>query len=253
MTNEEDFAVWAPDGVGWSQWAKPALFAHLSLVQPRRDEAGDVAARDLSWLPDARGQTVLVIDLPAGASVAVGLAAARRGFRPVPLYNTCLGPSAAIDCEPIARNLTAGVAELRTLRLSPDAPPAFLLDSNRRRPVAPPAAGKLDNRWVVFAQDFPSATYLRSRAIGEAVLIHDGTEVQEDLAHVLLRWQQGGITLLGVDMRDPGRPREVVVKAPSLFRRAWYRALLMTGLRRNDAGGFGSVIPLASRGGGGFA
>ena len=194
-----------------------------------------------------------MVDLPAGASVAFGVAAAKRGYRPVPLYNTCLGPSALIDCDPIARMLSAGVAELRTLRLALDAPPAFLLDSNRRRPTAPPTMGKLDNRWVVFAQDFPSVTYLRSRGIGEVVLVHDGTAAQEDLAHVLVRWQQGGIQLLSVDVREPARPRELAVRAPSLFRRAWYRALLMAGLRRNQAGGFGAVIPIASQGGGGFA
>ena len=34
-----------------------------------------------------------------------------------------------------------------------------------------------------------------------------------------------------------------------MFRRAWYRALTLSGLRRNNAGGFGAVIPMPSSGG----
>ena len=252
MTNEECFAIWAPDGVGWSQWAKPSLFAQLGLVTPTGGESS-AWAHDVSWISDSRGQTALVIDLPGPASVAMGLALAKRGYRPVPLFNTCLGPSALIDCDAIARIIEAGATELSTIRLSADAPPAFLVDAQRMRPATSPMPGKLDNRWVVFPQDFPSANYLRSRGIGEVVLIHEGTAAQEDLAHVLLRWQQGGLHILSVDARERARPRALVVKVPSLFKRAWYRALAIAGLRRNQAGGFGSVIPIPSQGGrGGF-
>jgi hypothetical protein len=40
------------------------------------------------------------------------------------------------------------------------------------------------------------------------------------------------------------------VNRPSNFKTLWYRALAMMGLRRNSAGGFGSVIPELASGGG---
>ena len=78
------------------------------------------------------------------------------------------------------------------------------------QPAVPPGPGTFDNRWVVFPQDFPSAAFLRSRGVAEVLLIQAGAQPQEDLAHVLLRWQQGG--------------------------------------PRNNAGGFGAVIPVRSGG-----
>ncbi len=249
MNNEECFAAWAPDGVPWSQWAKPSLFVQFAASIPRDGEDGQWSTKDVSWIADARGQTAVVIDLPGAESVIIGLALARRGYRPIPLFNTCLGPAAVVPNDAIASLLEAGAREMRTTRLPVDAPPAFLLDSQRLRPTVTPSAGKLDNRWVVFPQDFPSANYLRSRGIGEVLLIHDAPAPQEDLAHVLLRWQQGGLHILAVDAKERGRPREMVVKIPSLFRRAWYRALAIAGLRRNQSGGFGSVIPIPSQGG----
>src|SRR5690242_6320869 len=71
---------------------------------------------------------------------------------------------------------------------------------------------------------------------------------QEDLAHVLLRWQDAGIRILAVGPGDT-QPRPFTAKKPSWFRRVWYRAIVVAGLRRNNAGGFGGVIPKASGGG----
>ena len=117
------------------------------------------------------------------------------------------------------------------------------------QPPVPPSPGKFDNRWVVFPQDFPSATFLRSRGVADVLLIHAGGRVQEDLAHVLLRWQQGGLRILSASPSDIST-RELTVTPPSWFRRAWYRAITAARLRRNNAGGFGAVIPVRSGGGG---
>jgi hypothetical protein len=49
-----------------------------------------------------------------------------------------------------------------------------------------------------------------------------------------------------------GLPQPLQVRKPSKFRHLWYRALVLLRLRRNSAGGFGSVIPMPSSGGHGF-
>ena len=148
------------------------------------------------WLSQASGRTVVVVDLPGVESVRTGIVLASRGYRPVPLFNTTHGPSAVIEIAPIVLELGRGARQLQTISIAANAPAAFLLDANRMQPPVPPSPGKFDNRWVVFPQDFPSATLLRARGVAEVLLIRAGATVAEDLSHVLLRWQQGGLRIL---------------------------------------------------------
>jgi len=243
MTNEECFNAWAPEEAPWSPWAKPVLFT-------QRQDGFVLGLRtwpeppENLWLSQANGRTAVVVDLPGVESVEMGIALARRWYRPVPLYNTSAGPSALLDMADLISALASGATALCEITLSPEAPPAFLIDADRMRPVVPLNPGSYDNRWVVFPQDFPSGTLLRSRGIADVIVLHDRAGVQEDLAHVLLRWQEAGIRMLAV---GPGEtaPRPFTVKKPSWFRRAWYRTIVLAGLRRNNAGGFGGVIPMA--------
>jgi len=101
----------------------------------------------------------------------------------------------------------------------------------------------------VLPQDFPSATFLRAHGVTDVLLIHNGKSVQEDLAHVLLRWQQGGLRLQSASPSSTATS-ELTVQKPSWFRQAWYRMLTISRLRRNNAGGFGAVIPVRTGGGG---
>jgi len=245
MTNEECFNAWAPEEGLWSPWAKPVLFAQpLDGLSPGLRSWPD--PQDYLWLSHATGRTALVVDLPGVASVETAIAMARRSYRPVPLYNTSVGPSALVDVASLVQALVGGATTIRDITLSPDAPPAFLIDADRMRPGVPSNPGSYDNRWVVFPQDFPSGTFLRSRGIDEVIVMHD-RGVQEDLAHVLLRWQEAGI---GIRAVGPGEtsPQPFTVKKPSWFRLAWYRLIVLAGLRRNNAGGFGGVIPKAGGG-----
>jgi hypothetical protein len=154
-----------------------------------------------------------------------------------------------LDVAGLVEALASGATALRDISLSAEAPPAFLIDADRMRPGVPSNPGGYDNRWVVFPQDFPSGTFLRSRGIDDVVVLHDRGGVQEDLAHVLLRWQEAGIQIRAVGPGDTA-PQSFTVKKPSWFRGAWYRLIILAGLRRNNAGGFGGVIPKA--GGGGY-
>ena len=250
MTGEKCFEAWAPAGATWSPWAKPVLFAHLSqLPYERPPDHVSGEPTDLFWVPEAGGRTAVIVEMPGAESVAYGLALARRGYRPVPLFNTTLGPSAVVNSEPIARELVLGAEALLGLHLRHDAPPAFLLDSARMTPAVLPAPGKFDNRWVVFPQDFPSGSHMRASGVNEVLLLHGTSGLQEDLAHVLLRWQTLGVRITAAAREDAGRIRQLHVEPPSMFRRAWYRTLALTGLRRNNAGGFGAVIPMPSSGG----
>jgi len=206
---------------------------------------------NVAWAPDAGTATAIILDLEEAFSVWMGMALAARGYRPVPLYNGASGPAAIVEVGRIAGALQAVARELAELSIAPDAPPVFLLDSNRWVGSAFISPGRFDNRWAVFPQDFPSANFLLAHGIREVLLGHASVSApHRDLAHVLLRWQEAGLRILGCDVRSSTTPTLMQVSRPGNFRALWYRALVLAGLRRNSAGGFGAVVPEPSQSGG---
>ena len=247
MTNEELFDIWAPADVAWSVWVKPVLFAQRTIARDDMSSPDEWLNMDPTWAPGAHDRTALVVDLPGRQSLLAGLALAARGYRPVPLYNACSGVSAVVPMEPILDLLARGATYLAGLYLPDDSPPAFLLDADRLRGSGPPIPGRFDNRWLVFPQDFPSANFLRSHATRSALLVQtQADQPQSDLAHVLLRWQQGGLPLQVVAAAPGAVAQPLKVRRPRLFRWMWHRALASLGLRRNSAGGFGAIVPVPS-------
>jgi len=247
QTGEECYAAWAPSGSVWSLWAKPVLFAQAGVMLEALSTP--IAAPDLAGIPDMWNDPAIVIDLPGAEAVAAGLALVARGFRPVPMFNGTSGPAALVDVEPVCRALAGGASQLRDAALLPDARPAFLIDALRMQ-GQPAEPGQYDNRWVVLPQDFPSATFLRTHHVRGITVVQRGEQLAQDLAHVLRRWQEGGLALRVLDVSTNRVLENVVVPRPSMFRLAWYGAIALFGLRRNNIGGFGAAVPEnSSRGG----
>jgi hypothetical protein len=242
ISSEDCYAIWAPEDSMWAQWAKPVMFASVpGLVT---DAPFASVTLDVPGLPEGWNSTAVVLDLASEESVAVGLAFAQRGFRPVPLYNGTAGPNPVVKTDALVAALGAGSQMLKTFAIKPDARPVFLLDSNRRGTMGAVSAGQYDNRWVVLPQDLPSATFLLSQGVENALLVQRGvTTPREDLAHVLLRWQQAGIGIAAIDLDKKTVVEHLTVTEPSLFRKTWYAAIALMGLRRSNVGGFGSVVP----------
>ncbi len=278
MDASQLFDVWAPEDSLWSRWAKPALFAaqaptptatpppppNAMPVMPVHpiEGGGVVVTAPPPPEPPQYEQgpvdiwTAFVVDMPEARPVGIGLALARAGYRPVPLFNTAYHPQAIVPVEAILNRLREGAAELQGLPIPANAPPAFLLDSNRLASPDLAKPGKFDNRWTVFPQDFPSANFLLAHGIKRVVLLQPdifGGKPRVDLAHVLLRWQQAGVELYVQDPEGSLAPRTMTVEKPSSFRSLFYRALTLIGRRRNSAGGFGSIIPIAAAGTTGFS
>jgi hypothetical protein len=256
MTPEEVFLVWAPDDSSWSSWVAPVLFAQT--FWDTRISSEPAIPAELPWLERELPNTAFVIDLPGAMSVEVGFALAARGFRPVPLYKASPGPeeivglgigsssvwNAVIDMSPTVDAIARVTKSVQKLKFMPDTAPAFLLDSMRLSGTRPLGKGMFDNRWMVFPQDFPSAGFLLSHGVKRALLVqNDRLQPQDDLAHTMLRWQEGGIAVLAKKLDDSAPPSAISVRRPSKYKAAWYRALAQLGLRRNSAGGFGSYIP----------
>jgi hypothetical protein len=261
MNKEEIFSIWAPDQSPWSRWAKPVLFAHLDSEMsqiPVTEAAGDV-----SWAPPPGENVALVLDLPGAEGVLTGIALAGRGYRPVPLYNAVplpyhellLDPLTskavpAVKVLPILSALRTGAEQLAQMKLPCDAPPAFLLDANRRGDGRKMEPDEFDNRSISFTTDFPSANFLASRAIQRVILVQKNCfEPPSDLAHSLRRWQDGGLKLERLRLDPPSQPEAFEVARPSWYGAMFQRALSRMGLCRSDGGGFGAWVPESSSGG----
>ncbi len=256
MNNERAFDIWAPAGGRWSDWAKPVLFACMPEDDP--GSPSSLPPWDTGWLPATTENLALVLDLPGREGVAAALALAARGFRPVPLYNATPGPASrdfspvgpqpipavAVDAKSIMTALQQATGLLGLVDLALDAPPAFMLDANRRGGNSDPAPRTFDNRSVSFATDFPSPALLRSHGIRGAILVQaTGSQPQADLAPALRRWQEAGLVLKLKRLDHPGPPMEFEVACPPRFRRVWQWILEAIGWRRSPPGGFGHFGP----------
>lgn len=254
MNCQTAYDLWAPRQSVWSVWAKPVLFAHL----PRaRAELAPLPAPDVRWVPSPVDRRAIVVDLPGAEAVAMGLALAARGYRPVPLFNACPPPSpvqdapqvAVIDVDSILTALVDGVDCLRQVRLRDNAPPAFLLDSLRQQPTQPVSVGLFDNRSVVFVTDFPSATFLTAQGIQQVILVRQHRQgLERDLAYALRIWQKAGIELQIMALGDRTQLQPLILPRMSWLTGLWLRLRAWFDLRRNQAGGFGSLVPESSGG-----
>jgi len=234
MNNIERYKIWAPDGVLWTEWAKPVLFASVTFYEPF-----DLKIPEVRWLPGFRQDTALIVDLPGESGVEESLALAQCGYRPVPLYNGVYGGyETAIGVRGMAMALYSGAEMLNAMSINSAAPPAFMIDS-RRMSGASKAIGLFDNRWCVFPQDMPSAAFLIAQKIKNVIVRAD--KIQNDISHVLCRYQEAGIKIQHAN--DNGDIKNITVSRPSQFKSLFYRFRVTMGLSRNAGGGFGSLIP----------
>jgi hypothetical protein len=257
----ETYKLWAPCDAQWTEWVKPVLFANMvkrKVMQPigahwtdrvvsantGKANAEPVGIPELQWISLLNRSAAIIVDLPGKNGVLEGLALARIGYRPIPLYNGVNGPRSAVrNVHEIEDVLYSFANELPTFNIKPDAPPAFLLDSNRMTGFAGP--GDYDNRWSVFPQDMPSASYLMDKGIRSVFVRTD--KIRDDLNHILYRYQTQGIT---VYMNNGTDHKTITVSKPSRFKSLFYRVGVVLGLRRNSAGGFGGLVPEPSGSGG---
>jgi hypothetical protein len=264
MTTEEIFSLWAPEESVWSSWAKPVLFAHLRPSEELLQDGFGLPQGQAPWAPPEGEKTAIVLDLPSDQGVWVGLALAKRGYRPVPLYNAIPLPAesalseaqsqrpiAAVDMVPITAALASGAEVLANTPIPSDAPPVFLLDARRGGDAMPLGHGQFDNRSVCFTTDFPSANFLLSHGISRVLLVQQGRrEPLSDLAHILSRWQEGGVSLERMPLESPEGRMPFQARRPTWYGAMFQRALCALGLRwSGGAGGFGGWMADSSAGG----
>ena len=248
------YKIWAPENSVWTVWAKPVLFANTAVY----DYTLNIPQINWVSLNQIDSDTMIIVDLPGKDGIEESLALAQQnGYRPVPLYNGVSGPNPDImivEVRDIVNALFQGADFLFEINanIKNDAPPVFLLDSNRLK-TKEKQRGKYDNRWCIFPQDMPSADFLASHGIKKIIVRTGIIKIQEDLEQILSRYVKQNIKIYlcdnGVDVK------EAKISKPSVFNNLFYRFKVISGLTRNPAGGFGGEIPVRNTyttGGGGY-
>lgn len=246
LDNYELYKIWAPDNALWTQWAKPVVFSCQLKEYPYL-----LPSSSAEWAPTPNNQTAIIVDLPGKDSVLEGIALAKRGYRPVPLYNGVDVPSSAktmVNVQEVLNALHASAHKLSSIDLSLTAPPVFLLDHNRMK-ATNKIPGTYDNRWCVFPQDMPSATFLIEHGIKKIII--RSSHIEMDLNHILMRYQEKGIEVYQFNEKQY-IIKKVLITKPSYFKSMYYRIKIMSGLTPNTTGGFGGMIPEPSQSNGSY-
>lgn len=247
------YQIWAPEVSAWSKWVSPSFFAQIECGEHYASTSSNVPS--LGWPESYMGsQSAVVVDLPGAESIRYGIALAKRRYRPIIINNASPGPSrrdmilgatsnSTYNLLALANEICATRSILQALNLPPNAPPAFILDSRRLKGDQAMRKVLFDNRWMVFPQDFPTASYLTERGIKKVMVVQEMlSRPQRDLADVLLHWQRSGIQIFLKEALGNNLPSEIIISAPNQFTEFIQDLLTSVGLREESIGGFGSTV-----------
>ena len=214
--DKEMYKVWAPAGKKWVDWVRPVPFAEMEHFEKGYGSYGraDITDYQATYLEEAAKDTAIIVDLYGAESVREGMALARKGYRPIPIFNGTVeqkNSRATSDNESASYALMDYAAELAGTELPEDAPPTFLTDRNRlhRYKVEP---GVFDNSWDVYHQDLPSSKYFLANNVRKIIVV--GESVARDMVKILYPFQKKGIEIFLTNGYDD--PKKVVLRKPSL-------------------------------------
>ena len=189
MTNKEVYKIWAPSGCDWVDWVRPVPFIDINnhLIY---HEAIDYTIPKINYIKEKMNDTALIIDTQGVNSIKEGVALAKLGYRPIPIFN---GTNPLINTKSTTNNLIIqpllvwGALELKNIKIENDASPVFLLDSNRLNRYKS-SRGIFDNSWDIYPQDIPSKEYLVKKGIKKIII--RGEKLNSDLSKVLYKYQK---------------------------------------------------------------
>ena len=193
MTNKEMFRIWAPTGKRWTDWVRPVPF-----VQNNKSAKGYhvINSSVVSVVNTEKNKNAaIIVDLPGVESIVEGIALARQGYRPIPIYNGTFeqeGARATVDNQAIRAGLAWGAKELAQIEIRDEALPVFLVDSNRMNRYKMEDS-LFDNSWDVYPQDLPSAEYFLKYGIQEILVVSD--VFSKDLKKILYSFQKKRMNL----------------------------------------------------------
>ena len=212
MTGREIFNIWAPKGCKWVEWVRPVPFVAIG---NGLKEYGiyNLMKNDIKYTNKSSKTTAIIVDLPGYESVEEAIELAKIGYRPIPIYNGTNEQDGAVstsDNRAVEIALIKGAVKIEKLDISKDAPPAFLLDTNRMNRYKM-NVGVFDNSWDVYSQDMPSAKYLKENGI-KKIIVRADKKIQKDLQKILYKYQCEKIDILFADIDK--KPIRINIKKP---------------------------------------
>ena len=200
MTGREIYKIWAQEGAKWVDWVRPVPFVTIG-DNYKKDIYINISHNELkiNYISNFCKNTAIIVDLNGIESINEGISLAKKGFRPIPLYNGTdeqLGSMPTTDNYSIKEGLILGAFELKKLSISNLAYPAFLLDTNRMNSFKMNYS-VYDNSWDIYNQDMPSAEYLLKNDIDRIVIVTN--KIQRDLKLILYEYQKKKIKIFLTD------------------------------------------------------
>lgn len=194
MTNKEAYKVWAPFGKKWIDWVRPVPFIAAE-EDVKGYHAGNLLIPRIDFLDESWKQAAVIVDLPGDESVEIGLALAKLGYRPIPIYNGTIeqkNARATVDNQTVGAALLHGAELLEQMEIKEDALPVFLLDKNRLNRFKLDVS-VFDNSWDVYPQDLPSADYFLQNGIQKIIVISN--TLSRDLKGVFRKFRKKGMQI----------------------------------------------------------
>lgn len=211
MTAKEIFRIWAPTGKKWVDWVRPVPFVAMHEYSKMYNFSNQTLPT-VDFIEESCADAAIIVDLPGAESVRMGLALAKKGFRPIPIYNGTIeqqGARATVDNQSAGIALVWGASELSQIKISDEALPAFLLDRNRMQRFKMEAS-LFDNSWDIYHQDIPSADYFVANGIHQIIIV--GESLAKDLKKILYKFQKKNIQILLTNGYEA--PKKITIHRP---------------------------------------
>ena len=210
MTGKEVYKIWAPFDAKWTDWVRPVPFVQIDDEDFKVYINGNFDVPKINYINKLKKDTAIIVDLPKHYSINEGIALAKIGYRPIPVFNGTAetkGAKATVDNHAVETGLIWGGIELQKIELDKNAPPVFLTDSNRLNRYKLDIS-IFDNSWDLYHQDLPSAEYFLKNGINKIIV--RGNRFNRDLNKILYRHQEKGMKIYFTEGYE--NPEEIKLK-----------------------------------------
>lgn len=193
MNGLDIYKIYAPENTKWTEWVRVVPFVAINTYN--REPAQNWLIPIVNFIQKYDEKTAIFVDLPNQQSIEMGIALAKLGYRPIPIFN---GTTEQINSQATTNNylteraLINGAENLKKITLKSDTNPAFLLDSLRTNAFRSKES-IFDNSWDIYGQDIPSAKYFKENGITKIIVV--GSKIQRDLRKIFFKFQEIGIDL----------------------------------------------------------
>ncbi len=192
--NKEIYKIWLDSNASWTEWIKPIPFI---FIDNNHNYYLTITQKIINYITYQKN-VAIIIDLPNIDSICEGISIASIGYRPIPLYNGTIAhnTNSKVDNKIISAGLLEATKILRTINLTKDANPVFLLDSNRNNNYVK-GNNIFDNTYDIYSQDLPSPKYFIKNNI-DTIIVRTN-KLQMDLKKILYTFQKENIKILLVN------------------------------------------------------